>query len=48
MFGNAGLMMGASHIRIRCYDGITRMVRIKGRIRKKAGIRKGDILIVIP
>jgi translation initiation factor 1A len=48
MFGCAELMMGANHIRVRCFDGITRMGRIKGKIKKKVWIREGDILIVIP
>lgn len=29
-------------------DGVTRMGRIKGKIKKKVWIREGDILIVIP
>ena len=48
IFGIAELMMGANHIRVRCYDGVTRMGRIKGKIKKKVWIREGDILIVIP
>lgn len=48
MFGVAELMMGANHIRVRCYDGVTRLGRIKGKIKKKVWIREGDILIVIP
>ena len=48
LFGNAELMMGANHIRVRCFDGVTRMGRIKGKIKKKVWIREGDILIVIP
>ena len=41
-------MMGANHIRVRCYDGVTRMGRIKGKIKKRVWIREGDILIVTP
>lgn len=48
MFGSAELMVGANHIRVRCFDGVTRMGRIKGKIKKKVWIREGDILIVIP
>ena len=47
-FAFADLMMGANHIRVRCYDGITRMGRIKGKIKKRVWIREGDILIVTP
>jgi translation initiation factor 1A len=47
-FGCAEIMMGANHIRIRCFDGVTRMGRIKGRIQKKVWIREGDILIIVP
>jgi len=48
MFAQAELMMGANHIRVKCYDGVTRMGRIKGKIKKKVWIREGDILVVIP
>jgi translation initiation factor 1A len=47
-FASAELMMGANHIRVRCYDGVTRMGRIKGKIKKRVWIREGDILIVTP
>ena len=42
MFGSAELMLGANHIRIRCFDGVTRTGRIKGKIKKKVWIREGD------
>ena len=48
MFASADLMMGANHIRVRCFDGVTRMGRIKGKIKKRVWIREGDILIVTP
>jgi translation initiation factor 1A len=48
MFANAELMLGANHIRVRCYDGTTRVGRIKGKIKKRVWIREGDILIVTP
>ncbi len=48
MFAYAELMMGANHIRVRCIDGVTRMGRIKGKIKKRVWIREGDTLIVIP
>jgi len=47
-FARADLMMGANHIRVRCHDGIERMGRIKGKIKKRAWIREGDIVIVVP
>lgn len=48
IFAFAELMMGANHIRVRCFDGITRMGRIKGKIKKRVWIREGDILLVVP
>jgi translation initiation factor 1A len=48
IFGQAELMVGASHIRIHCVDGVTRLGRITGRIRNKVWIREGDLLIVVP
>ena len=48
IFASAELMMGANHIRVRCGDGVTRMGRIKGKIKKRVWIREGDTLLVIP
>jgi translation initiation factor 1A len=48
IFGIAGAMLGASHVRVRCLDGVIRLGRIKGKIRKRIWIREGDILIVVP
>ncbi len=48
IFAFAELMMGANHIRVRCFDGVSRMGRIKGKIKKKVWIREGDILIIVP
>ena len=47
-FACAELMLGASHIRVRCEDGVTRMGRIKGKMKKRAWIREGDTLIIVP
>ena len=38
MFGCAELMMGANHMQVRCFDGVTRLGRIKGKIKKKVWI----------
>jgi len=48
MFAVADLMLGANHIRVRCIDGVTRVGRIKGKIKKRVWIREGDTLIVVP
>ena len=45
-FAQAELMLGSNHIRVRCSDGVTRLGRIKGKIKKRVWIREGDILIV--
>ena len=47
-FACAGQNLGANHIRVRCHDGVERMGRIKGKIKKRAWIREGDILIITP
>ena len=48
LFANADLMLGANHIRVRGYDGVTRVGRIKGKIKKRVWIREGDVLIIVP
>jgi translation initiation factor 1A len=47
-FARAQTMLGAYHIRVQCADGITRMGRIKGKMKKRVWIREGDTLIVTP
>jgi translation initiation factor 1A len=47
-FALAELMLGANHIRVRCIDGVIRMGRIKGTMKKRTWIREGDTLIVAP
>jgi translation initiation factor 1A len=47
-FARAEMMLGANHIRVRCADGITRLGRIKGKMKKRVWIREGDTLIVTP
>ncbi len=37
-FALAQTMLGANHIRVQCIDGVTRMGRIKGKIKKRAWI----------
>jgi translation initiation factor 1A len=41
-------MLGANHISVRCADGITRLGRIKVKIKTRLWIREGDLLIVVP
>jgi translation initiation factor 1A len=47
-FARAEMMLGANHIRVKCADGITRLGRIKGKMKKRVWIREGDTLIVTP
>lgn len=47
-FARAETMLGAYHIRVTCADGITRMGRIRGKMKKRTWIREGDTLIVAP
>jgi len=47
-FACAATNLGANHIRVKCHDGVERLGRIKGKIKKRAWIREGDILIVVP
>ncbi len=46
IFGVADQLLGASRIKVMCEDGVSRMGRIPGKIRKRMWIREGDLLIV--
>lgn len=48
IFGIAEQLLGASRIKVQCADGVSRMGRISGKIRKRMWIREGDLVIVIP
>jgi translation initiation factor 1A len=41
-------LLGANRLRLRCMDGIVRMGRIPGSMKKKTWIREGDIVIIVP
>lgn len=40
--------LGASRMRVRCFDAKTRICRIPGRLKRKLWIREGDIVLVEP
>jgi translation initiation factor 1A len=48
LFAVAEQRMGAGRITIICEDGIARMGRIRGKMKRRAWIRSGDLLIVRP
>ncbi len=48
MFAISDRLMGASRMNIICGDGKSRMARIPGRMKRKARVRAGDLLIIKP
>jgi len=48
ILGTATKLLGANHLNVICLDGVTRMCRIKGAMKKRSWIREGDIVIVVP
>jgi len=48
ILGHVTSMLGANHIMVQCVDGVTRMCRIPGKIKKRVWIREGDTVIVVP
>jgi len=41
-------MLGADRLMVECEDGNERIVRIPGKLKKRAWVRKGDFIIVKP
>ncbi|MDD2440156.1 MAG: translation initiation factor eIF-1A [Methanosarcinaceae archaeon] len=41
-------LLGANRLKLRCMDGVVRMGRIPGSMKKKTWIREGDLVIIIP
>lgn len=48
MFAIAERLMGGSRINAICEDGKSRMARIPGKMKRKARVRAGDLLILRP
>ena len=40
--------LGASRMRVRCFDGKTRICRIPGRLKRTLWVRPGDIVLAEP
>lgn len=40
--------LGGSRVRVKCYDGKTRICRIPGRLKRKLWVREGDTLLIEP
>ncbi len=47
-FGLVEQRLGGSRMSVRCMDGITRVARIPGRLKRKLWVREGDIVVVEP
>ena len=48
MFAIADQLMGGSRINVICEDGRSRMARIPGKMKRRARVRQGDLLIIKP
>ncbi len=48
MFAIAERLMGGSRINVICEDKKSRMARIPGKMKRKARVRAGDLLIIKP
>ncbi len=48
MFAIADRLMGGSRINAVCEDGKSRMARIPGKMKRRARVRAGDLLIIKP
>jgi translation initiation factor 1A len=48
LFAIADRLMGGSRIQVVCEDGKGRLARIPGKMKRKARVRAGDLLIIKP
>jgi translation initiation factor 1A len=48
LFAIAERLMGGSRMKVVCADGKGRLARIPGRMKRRARVRAGDLLIVVP
>ncbi len=48
ILGTVESLLGANKLRVRCMDGVVRLTRIPGKIKKRIWIREGDVIIIVP
>ncbi len=46
--GVAVKLLGGDHIMVKCQDGKERLCRIRGKMKRRAWIREGDVVLVSP
>lgn len=48
LFGIADSLVGGSRLEVMCEDGVKRLARIPGKMKRRMWIREGDLVIVKP
>ncbi|MBI5391067.1 translation initiation factor eIF-1A [Candidatus Woesearchaeota archaeon] len=48
LFGIVEQRTGGSRMKVRCFDGKTRICRIPGRLKRGLWVREGDLLLIEP
>jgi len=48
ILGTVEGLLGANKLRVRCTDGVVRLTRIPGKMKKRIWIREGDVIIIVP
>ena len=48
MLGIVEAMLGANKLKVRCEDGLVRIVRIPGKLRKRVWVRERDAILLKP
>ncbi|HEY3273458.1 MAG TPA: translation initiation factor eIF-1A [Methanocella sp.] len=48
VLGTVTSLLGGSRVMVQCMDSVTRMCRIRGKMKKRTWVREGDIVIVVP
>ncbi|MDG6928780.1 MAG: translation initiation factor eIF-1A [Nitrososphaerota archaeon] len=48
MLGRVVKLMGSDHIMVQCADGVARLGRIRGKLKRRIWIREGDVVLVAP
>jgi translation initiation factor 1A len=48
VLGVATKVLGAERFLVKCQDGIERLCRIRGKMKRRAWVREGDVVLVSP
>ncbi len=48
LLGRVTKLTGGDHVMVRCADGVVRLCRIRGKMKRRMWIRENDVVLIAP